>query len=146
MQRGSHENPLSGGERRRQPSGVGPSVRNNPPRHPSNGGESHFHAQWRRSGGMENSHENPLSGGERRRQPSGVGPSVRNNPPRHPSKWRGIPFSCSMAPPKAAWGTPMKIPLKKGGKKPKAAGGCPVNQRGQIPTGQPPRPNGLCPL
>src|SRR5438132_1275708 len=48
----SHENPLLGGER------VGPSVRNNPPRHPSNGRECHFHAQWRRSGGMGNSYEN----------------------------------------------------------------------------------------
>src|SRR5438094_10627605 len=49
-------------------------------------------------GGMSDSHENPLLGGERRLQPSGVVPFVRNNPPRHPFKWRGIPFSCSMAP------------------------------------------------
>src|SRR5436309_7283005 len=40
---------------------------------------------------------------------------------------------------------PLKIPLNKGGKKPKASGGCPVSQRGQTQTRQPPRPKGLCP-
>ena len=34
----------------------------------------------------------------------------------------------------------MKIPLRKGGKKPKASGGCPVSQPDPTPTRQPPRP------
>ena len=38
------------------------------------------------------------------------------------------------AAPGAAWTTPKKIPLNKGGKKPKASGGCPVSRRGQIDT------------
>src|SRR5437764_8514088 len=34
--------------------------------------------------------------------------------------------------------TPLKIPLNKGGEKPKASGGCPVSQPGQTSTRQPP--------
>src|SRR5439155_4329536 len=47
-----------------------------------------------------------------------------------------------MAPPQAPWATPLKIPLNKGGEKPKASGGCPVSQHGQRLTRQPPKPKG----
>src|SRR2546429_2976135 len=58
----SHENPLSGGERRLQPSGVGPSRPGTthactPPAEGNN-----FHAQWRRPrAAWGNSFENPRS-------------------------------------------------------------------------------------
>jgi hypothetical protein len=54
----SPENPLLGGERRLQPSGVGVPALKNPPLHPSSGGE--FSSFGLPPGGMDGSPENLL--------------------------------------------------------------------------------------